>query len=276
MPTSRRHTSVAHRLLPFALACCTLPAFAGTSDPVAELPLLPSASLPDSPGAVLGSAGSTADASFSSSSTTADPGNPPDRTRQTRILPMASRTTKFIEPGQPAPSLTSGNKVRLGLRAAFSPFPAFGWITAATYSHAVDSSPNYGQGWGPYGQRLGAAAIRGTTEGLFSDSVFAPLYHQDPRYYRLGSGHSAIQRTVYAVTRAVITRADDGHTAPNFALLSGNAAGAILTNAYYPDINRNAKTTAETFAGSIGGSALGFFIREFIPDIQTRYARKSH
>ena len=180
--------------------------------------------------------------------------------------PVAHRYAKFIDPGQHVERLSPSDKVKLGLGAAFSPFSAFGWVSAATYSQALDSSPNYGQGWAPYGQRLGAAAARGTSEGIFSDSVFAPLFHEDPRYYRLGPGKPLVHRALYAVTRTVITRTDDRRTTPNFALLAGNAAGAILTNAYYPSINRNATTTVETFAGSVGGSALGFFVREFLSD----------
>ncbi len=65
---------------------------------------------------------------------------------------------------------------------------------------------------------------------------------------------------------ASITKNDDGRPTPNFSLFAGNAAGSILTNAYYPQQNRNVKDTAETFAGSIGGSALGFVVSEFLSD----------
>ena len=190
--------------------------------------------------------------------------------------PVAHRYAKFIDPGQHVERLSPSDKVKLGVGAAFSPFAALGWVSAATYSQALDSSPNYGQGWGPYGQRIGAAAARGSSEGVFSDSVFAPLFHEDPRYYRLGPGKSVMYRTLYAVTRTVVTRSDDGHRTPNFSLLAGNAAGAVLTNAYYPSVNRNASTTVNTFAGSVGGSALGFFVREFLSDaLQATHLRNS-
>ena len=39
---------------------------------------------------------------------------------------------------------------------------------------------------GAFGERLGAAGIRDTTQGVFTDSVFAPLLHEDPRYYMAG------------------------------------------------------------------------------------------
>lgn len=240
------------------------------------------ASLPDSPGTTLSnpppagpdSAGSPGYSSSSSSllsepTLTADGATGAAAAGQNLGLHSkgaASVTDKYIDPGQQAPRLTSGDKVRLGLRDAVSPFAAVGWMTSAAYSQAVDSSPNYGQGWGPFAQRFGATAARASTEGVFSDSLFAPIFHEDPRYYRLGPEHNVVRRTVYAVTRTIITRSDDGRATPNFALISGNAAGSILTNAYYPDRNRNVKDTFSTFGGSVGGSAIGFFVSEFLSD----------
>lgn len=234
-----------------------------------------SASLPDSPGSTFTAVSNALGESSSISS--AAPSPTPASSSEAAAAAYgqsfgrhssdpASRTDKYIDPGQHGPSLTAGDKVRLGLRDAISPFAVAGWISSAAYSQALDSSPNYGQGWGPFAQRFGASAARGSTEGILSDSVFAPIFHEDPRYYRLGPGHKLLHRTLYAVTRTVVTKTDSGRSTPNLALLAGNAAGSILTNAYYPEINRNAKTTVETFAGSVGGSAIGFFVSEFLSD----------
>lgn len=265
-------------LLSVALVCLPLAVHAQLAAPTAGLTLpsasLPSASLPDSPGsALLSSSGDAAESSSAATLTaslTPSGGTGAGQSLGQRLsrssTEPASPVDKYINPGQQAPSLTAGNKVRLGLRDAISPFAVAGWISSAAYSQALDSAPNYGQGWSPFAQRFGAAAARGSTEGILSDSVFAPIFHEDPRYYRLGPGHSLIHRTAYAVTRTIITRSDSGRTTPNFALIAGNAAGSVLTNAYYPQINRDATTTVETFAGSIGGSAVGFFVSEFLSD----------
>ncbi len=255
-----------------AFACLALPGRAQLAPSPAAL--LASASLPDSPSANFRSY-STPNLDGSSSSAAWSPApvsvieagaSGSGQSLGRNNAGPASTTDKYIDPGQQAPSLSAGDKVRLGLRDAVSPFAIAGWISSAAYSQALDSAPNYGQGWGPFAQRFGASAARGSTEGVLSDSIFAPIFHQDPRYYRLGSGHDLVHRTVYAVTRTVITKSDSGRTTPNLALLAGNAAGSVLTNAYYPDRNRDAKTTAETFAGSIGGSAVGFFVSEFLSD----------
>ncbi len=82
----------------------------------------------------------------------------------------------------------------------------------------------------------------------------------------MGKGHSIFKRGIYAGTRSIITRTDSGRTTPNFSLLAGNAAGSALTITYYPSQNTSFKEVAETFSGSIGSSAIGFVVDEFIID----------
>lgn len=160
--------------------------------------------------------------------------------------------------------MTVPNKIVSGLKTSVSLFSATGWLAAAGWEQLTNSSPNYGTDSGAFGQRLGAAAIRGISEGVFSKSLFAPLFHEDPRYYTMGKGHPFFKRVVYAATRSIITRTDSGRTTPNFSLLAGNAAGSALTTTYYPSQNTGFKEVAETFAGSIGGSSIGFVVDEFI------------
>jgi hypothetical protein len=170
---------------------------------------------------------------------------------------------RFIEPDQQAPSLNSGDKFLLGLRSTFSPFAISGWFAVAGYEQLKNGTPNFGTDRGAFGRRLEDAAIRDASEDLLSDSVMSTAFREDPRYYRLGPSHHFISRFFYAATRPLITRTDHGGTSPNFALLTGHLAGAVLTNAYYPQVNRTGSQTVETFAGSIGGSAFGDAVDEF-------------
>jgi len=186
-------------------------------------------------------------------------------------LPQASHTRAVIEPGQDAPALSPGDKVRLGLKYAFSPPSVAGWFTAAGYEQVTNGSPNYGTDRGAFGRRLGDAAICNTSEDILSDSVMAPLLHEDPRYYRLGPSHNFFVRLVYAGTRPLIARTDSGNNSLNLALLTGTMGGSALTNVYYPQANRGAAQTLETFGGSIGGSALGDIVSEFYGDLMHRH-----
>ena len=176
---------------------------------------------------------------------------------------MAGRYDKYIAAGQTAPKLSASDKVVLGLRDAVSPFSALGWVSAASYEQIVNGSPNYGQTGKGYAQRLGAAAARDVSEGIFTDSILSPVLHEDPRYYRMGPSHNFVKRLFYAGTRPLITRTDGGRLTPNFALLGGELAGSALTPAYYPPLNRSFTEVTKTFGGSVGSTALGLVMTEF-------------
>ncbi len=180
--------------------------------------------------------------------------------------PVAAKYTGIILPMQAAQPLSAGDKVKFGFVQAVQPVNILAWGISSAYSQAVDSAPHYGQGWGPYGQRYGAAAARGTIQTLATDSFFAPLLRDDPRYYELGRQHKLVNRAIYAATRTVITRTDSGKQTVNLPLLAGYAVAAGAANAFYPERDRSGSQTVENYAGSIGGAALGFLFNEFLDD----------
>jgi len=175
----------------------------------------------------------------------------------------AGKYTKLIAPGQTAPHQTAGDKFILGVREAFSPFSMVAWVTSAGWSQLIDSAPHYGSNGEAFAQRLGAAAANGVSKEIFSDSIFAPAFHQDPRYYKLGKGHKFINRAIYAGTRPIIGRTDDGKNIPNYAMIMGSGAAAGLAQVYYPERDRNVSTVMTSWAANIGGSSLGYLFSEF-------------
>jgi hypothetical protein len=227
--------------------------------------------LPDSPGALFANSSSSADDN-SADSERADASSDQVSGAQTTTPTTASRPkgaghlAMVVNPGEIAQPMTVREKVLGGMVNSVSLYSATGWLAAAGWAQLWNSSPNYGTDSGAFGQRLGAAALRGVSEGVLSNSFFAPIFHEDPRYYVMGAGHPFIKRAWYAGTRAIITRTDSGHTTPNFSLLAGNLAGSALTIPYYPPLNTSFKEVMITFGGSIGGSALGFVVDEFIVD----------
>jgi len=220
-------------------------------------PVLSTATLPDAPSANIASSSSSEASPLEEAQSSFEDGH-----RTTTATVQA----KFIFPGQIAPHLTATDKVYMGVLHGVSLYSVVGWIVAAEYAQVTNGTPNYGTDTGAYGQRLGAAALRGYSEEMLGTSVLAPILHEDPRYYKMGNRHNVAVRTAYAVTRTIITRNDDGHLTPNFSLVCGNLAGATLTNAYYPDFNRGFNQTLKTFEGSMGGAAFSFFADEFLKE----------
>ena len=179
---------------------------------------------------------------------------------------IARKYATVILPGQSAQPLTGRDKVTFAARESVSPFTLLSVVVSATWSQALDSAPHYGQGWGPYGQRIGAAAARNTVQLLAADAVVAPLLHDDPRYYVLGRDHGLVNRAVYAATRVILTRNDSGERRLNVPLLAGYAAAAGANNLYYPERDRGGSQTAENWISSVGGAAAGFEVNEFLDD----------
>ena len=243
MPLARAQTTITTELPP-ALLTANLPP-----------------ELPDAPGFGVSSSLDKANApeDFDPQTTPTSP-SPTQRTKKAPHLKMT------ISPDEIASPMSVHEKVVGGLIDSVSFFSAAGWFAAAGWEQLWNDSPNFGTDSGAFGQRLGAATLRGVSEGVFSESFFAPLFHEDPRYYIMGRGHPFFKRLVYAGTRSIITRTDSGKTTPNFALIAGNAAGSALTVTYYPAKNTTFSEVAQTFGGSLGGSALGFVVDEFIVD----------
>lgn len=224
-------------------------------------------SLPDSPGALLFAA-----SGFSSSAdnpeTSEIPGLPgfggqASAGNQGTPLPRV----KFITAGQQALPQKARDKVLLGLRETVTPYAMIGWPLSAGWSHLINGSPNYGVNGEAFAQRLGAAAALNGSKEIFSDSILATAFHQDPRYYQRGHSYGLINRAIYAGTRPVIGKTDSGRTIPNYAFILGTGGAAALTQVYYPDRNVNGAQFARTWATSLGGSALGYLVSEFGGDV---------
>ena len=244
-------------------------------DPVDSVPLHTLLALPDSPGATL-----------SSSSTNAGPLFPQGLKRKLGIGERpdtelaqypASATDKFIYPGQTAPTITAKDKVEMGLLHGVSSYSILGWFVSSGIDHWNDDSPHYGVDKGAYGERLAAAAVRGYTEEILKDSVLASVLHQDPRYYKMGPGHSLRLRAAYAASRILVTRNDKGRLAPNYTVMGGNLLGAALTNAYYPAADRSFGQTARTFGAAMYGGSISLLATEFLSQIlEKAHLRESH
>jgi hypothetical protein len=178
-------------------------------------------------------------------------------------MEQAPLLAMVIKPQLQAQPLSFGQKEKVVFVDTFSLESLGGIILSAAYSDITNGQPNYGTNARAFGQRVGATAVRDTSEELFSDAVLAPILHQDPRYYRLGSGHNLVRRAGYAVTRTLITRTDGGRQTVNVSLLGGYAGASALSMTYYPQSNRNFHDAASSYGGSIAGEALYYLFSEF-------------
>ena len=167
--------------------------------------------------------------------------------------------------------MTAKQKWQLFFKESSDPFNLASALVGATVSHLGRGVPNYGANKEAYGERVGAAFADVTTQSFFSDAVFAPLFHEDPRYYRKGPGHGILYRIGYSMSRIVVTRTDSGHNTFNFSGVLGTMLGIALSNAYYPDRDINASVVGGRFLSSFSGAATGNLLPEFWPDVRARF-----
>jgi hypothetical protein len=145
----------------------------------------------------------------------------------------------------PAP-LTARMKFGLALKVATDPVTAAGVLLISGAKQA-GNSPRYGQGWGPYGERVGAIAADGFTDIMIGGGILPSLLHQDPRYFYQGTGTTG-SRIRHAVFSPFISRSDNGKWGPNYSSMGGDLASSALSNLYYPRSNRGAGLVFGNFA----------------------------
>ena len=192
----------------------------------------------------------------------------PTAVSATTSMPRAPMYSRVIPAGMAAPQIHKWDKINLAVRDLYSVNSFASFFASAGWGQLTNGQPNYGTDSGAFGERLGAAAIRDSSQAFLSNGPFAVWLHQDPRYFALGPQHSLAHRAWYAATRALITRdSSDGHAVANTSLMLGQAAGIALNNLYYPKSNRNFHDNLASFGGSMGGSALSFVMDEFTSEV---------
>ncbi len=179
---------------------------------------------------------------------------------------------QLVSGGQAAP-LTSGQKYNLALHSAIDPFYiAWAFVIGGGWGEVVDS--NSGYGWGPAGyfKRVGANYADNVNGAIIGNAVLPSLLHQDPRYFRVGTG-SFGHRFLHAALSTVICKGDNGKTQANVSNVLGNFISGGISNLYYPQNERGVSLTLEnglsvTLFGALGGQFL-----EFGPDINRLVSR---
>jgi len=145
-----------------------------------------------------------------------------------------------------AEPLTAKMKFKLALKVSTDPVTAAGVLLVASAKQA-GNSPKYGQGWGAYGEPMGATAADGFSDILIGGAILPSLLHQDPRYFYQGTGTTG-SRIRHAMLSPFWARYDNGKWGPNYSSLGGDLASSGLANLYYPRSDRGAGLVFGNFA----------------------------
>jgi hypothetical protein len=175
------------------------------------------------------------------------------------IFPVeeAGSTHDYVAP------LSAGQKFQFFIKPTFDPSIAVIAAVGTLFSAKSTSQPAFGGGAAAYGQKAGAIAAEYASDNLFAKALLPTVLHQDPRFYRKQDG-SVVSRFMYGISRPLVTRTDDGQSTLNTSYLGGVTMTVALSNAYYPECNRNARDSAVRYGEVIGVSAAVNVIREFL------------
>jgi len=199
----------------------------------------------------------------------ATPGaEPPGGNRVFGVLP----NYRTADASQEGTVLTGRQKFAIASKDSFD-YPLVMLAGAlAGLGQLTDQSPSFGQGLRGYSHRLVTNYGDQAMGNLLTEGLFPVLLHEDPRYFRRGIGTKK-SRTVYALTRVVLTHRDSGRTSFNFSEWLGNASAVAISNAYYPD-NRNFSANGTKLLMQVGTDAVSQVLKEFWPDIRRKVFHK--
>lgn len=168
-------------------------------------------------------------------------------------------------------AMTAGDKFRLFMNNSVDPISYAGAAWDAAWQQLDSDDPAYHQGAAGYGKRYSAAVADNVQSDFFGIFLYPSIFHQDPRYFRLGEGPFRA-RLGHALAHRFVARSDSGRRIFNYSEWIGTVSSKALSNLYHPGNPRGFGPTATRVGLSIGNGMAWDVLREFWPEI----AHKCH
>lgn len=170
--------------------------------------------------------------------------------------------------------LTTAEKYHMAFQDSFD-WPNF-FLLAGYAAQAQVAAGGFRHNGGMAG--FGEYYARGFSDQIIgsyvTDAIMPTLLHEDPRYFRLGTG-SFWRRSYYATSRIFVTRLDNGKSRFNITEIAGNMGIIAVTTWYYPD-SQSASKASVRFGMQLGNDAISNVLTEFWPDIKHRLRPLQH
>jgi hypothetical protein len=195
----------------------------------------------------------------------ASPANAGPAVESKRLLGIIPnyRSSPSLQNYQP---LTPGEKFKIATEDSFDRGTVVLAAMYAAQSQWTNGNRSFGQGAAGFGRYFGAAYGDLVIGNYMTEGIFPTLLHQDPRYFRRGTG-SGWSRFRYAVGQIFWTHRDSGGMQFNYSEVVGNSAAVAISNAYYAD-NRTARNAAGKLGFQVGIDTAANILKEFWPDLQ--------
>lgn len=169
--------------------------------------------------------------------------------------------------------LTGGDRWQNYSRDAFlSPGAFFASVVPAASEHWSNRPPEYGQGWGAFGERVGRRAAQYQLQMALLHSSAAAL-RTETKYTPCGCT-GGWRRTRHAISRTFLTRMDSGSTVINAPVLGGYLAGGMIATSWYPERYSPWREGLQTGGAQLGGRTALQLAREFAPELKRLFRWK--
>lgn len=180
--------------------------------------------------------------------------------------------TSFVHDAAP---LSPKQKFELAWKSSTDPFVFAAAAIDAGYSQLTNDFPGYHQGMEGYAKRFGASYADTADGALWGNAILPIVLHQDPRYFRLGTG-TVKHRLGYAMAMTVVCKGDNGKWEPSYSNVLGNMISGGISNLYYPASDRGVALTFQRAFTVTAEGALGAIFVEFWPDISRKFRSKKN
>jgi hypothetical protein len=188
---------------------------------------------------------------------------PPDK-RLFGVVPNY-RTANASVPFVP---LTTKQKIGIASRDSFD-WPTYPLAALMNFVMPGEQEIKaYGSGWTGFANRYVRNSADQIIGNMLTEGFMPSLLHQDPRYFRPGTG-SFWSRLTSAVTQIVIAKKDSGTRTFNTSEFLGNAIATGIANTYEPNL-RSWGNSTEKLGLMIGTDMFSNVVKEFGPDVKER------
>lgn len=189
---------------------------------------------------------------------------PPGGKRILGVLP----NYRTVDPAQVTGPLTASEKFAIASKDSFDYPLVFLAAGLAGIGQWANQNPSFGQEMGGFTKRMVTGFADQSLGNIMTEGLFPSMLHEDPRYYRKGTG-TTFSRTAYAFSRLFVTNTDSGAWRFNYSEWGGNAAATAISNIYYPD-GRTVSSNLEKLGLQIGLDGLALVMKEFWPDVKQK------
>jgi hypothetical protein len=145
------------------------------------------------------------------------------------------------------PPLTAKQKFQVATHKTFSPSILVKSAIFTGFDRGLSTGPDYGEGWESVGKLYGYTTANIASTYMIGGGLVPVLFHQDPRYFRKGSG-TVKSRILYALRSEMVAYSDRGTLMPNYGTIIGFGMSSALSNAYLPSDDVTFRNTMSRYA----------------------------